>query len=315
MFDKKWFLQNQKLFRWFANTKYGRSLLGHGLDKVDLILPNAVIKKEGKQYIAEFRTHDKYSKRLFYEFKPLWYAFHWFDMNIANVYVPKLNLGFDGITTYPVAGSNSPIDGIVIRQGVDEVFGTIRAGAGNATSDSGDNSEDSPALVSSTNSNQFQGLRRSVYLFDTSSLTSSADISSAVASVYGNSSSTKANQMGSQDWHWCASTPAANNALVSADYGQLGATSFGTITYAAFTGGQYNDSTLNASGVAAISKTGITKLGARLSDDINGTFTGVWGSGLQDSFRPVFADHTGIDQDPKLVVNFTLPGGSRSFFM
>lgn len=314
MFNQEWFLKNQKLLKWLANTKYGKDLLGHGLDRVDLILPNSVFKKEGKVYTGEFRTHDKYAKRLFYEFQPVWKAFHWFDMNVANIYVPKLNLGFDTLTTYPAAGTNSPIDGDLSRSSVDESFATIRAGAGTNASDTTDNSADSPALVASTTSNQFQSMRRNIYLFDTSALGTSSNVISVIASVYGNDTNTKTNGMGDQNWHWCASTPAANNTLATSDYAQLGTTSFGTITYAAFTASQYNDSTLNATGIAAISKTGITKLGARLSDDINGSFTGAWGSAVTDGFRPVFADHTGLTQDPKLTITFSRPG-SYSFFM
>src|SRR3990167_10930400 len=101
MFNEQWFLKNQRLLKLLANTKYGRDILGHSLNKVDLILQNAVFQKSGKEIKAEFRTHDKYAKRLFYEYRTIWKAFHWFDMNVANIYIPKLNLGFDTLTVYP----------------------------------------------------------------------------------------------------------------------------------------------------------------------------------------------------------------------
>lgn len=310
IFDKNWFLKYQRLLLRFANSFVGRYILclkssDVGNNKIIQILPNSITWNEGKHFKTEFRTHDKFSKRLFHAFKLIWYLFHRWD----QAWYPKFNLGFDTLTTYPASGANSPVDGTVERSSVDESFATIRAGAGTAASDTGDDSGDYPALVSSTTSNQFQSMRRGIYLFDTSTLTSLAEISNATISVYGNASNTKNNQMGSEDWHWCASTPAANNTLATSDYGNLGTTSFGSITYASFTGGQYNDTTLNASGLAAISKTSISKFGSRLSNDINGSFTGIWGSSLTDAFRPVFADHTGTSQDPKLVVTYIMPGG------
>ena len=138
MFDKEWFLQNQKRLLWLANTFYGRnvfcingkrSLVGD--NKIIGILPNAIFWQEQDKYKVEIRTCNKFSRRLFYAYKPVWKVFHWFDINIANPFVPSLNLGFD--TTgdlFPAAGANSPVDGRVFRSAVDEIFSTIRGGAG-----------------------------------------------------------------------------------------------------------------------------------------------------------------------------------------
>ena len=317
MFDKQWFLNNQKLLRWFANTKYGKDLLGHGLERVDLILPNAVFKKEGKIYTAEFRTHDKYAKRLFYEFQSVWKAFHWFDMNVANIYVPKLNLGFDTLTAYPDANvETSTVDGYALRGSVDQTFTDIRAGAGTSASDTGTNSDDL-FLVASTTSNQYQTLIRAFYLFDTSTLTSEATINSAVVSTYGTAANTKANAIGSPDFHLGSSTPASNTAIAASDFANRGTTSFGSIAYASFTGSQYNDLTLNASGIANISKTGVSKFSGQLSWDILNDTTGLsWVSASSSGFRMTFADTADTTSDPKLVVTYTIPiGGAFTYFM
>lgn len=316
IFNRQWFLDNQKLLRWFANTHYGKDLLGHGLDRVDLILPNAVIKKESKTYTAEFRTHDKYAKRLFYEFQPVWKAFHWFDMNVANVYVPKLNLGFDTLTVYPDANTETTsVDGYALRGGVDQTFTNIRAGAGTSASDTGTNSDDL-FLVGSTTSNQYQTLVRAFYLFDTSSLTSPAEISSAVFSTYGTATNTKANVIGSPSFHLTSSTPASNTAIVAADYAQVGSTSFGSVAYASFGASQYNDITLNASGITNISKTGVSKFAGRLSWDMLNDTTGLsWVSASSSGFRMTMVDTAGTSQDPKLVVTYTLPRAGHFHFM
>lgn len=307
MFDKKWFLKNQKLIRWFANTNYGRGVLGHDLDKVDLILPNAVFQKLGNKYKAEFRTHNKYSKRLFYTYKPVWKAFHWFDMNMANVYVPKLNLGFDTLTAYPAAGTNAPIDGRVLRGSVNETFSTIRAGAGTGTADS-DASAAFARLEASATTDQYGGLVRSILCFDTSSLGDTATISAAVFSLKG---SAKNNALGATSIDIVASTPASTSSLTNSDYGQLGTTVFASIAYASYSTSAYNDFTLDANGRANIDKTtsNNTKFGGRVAWDTSNSFGGTWASSARSGFDGNYADATGTSTDPKLVVTYTVPAG------
>ena len=63
-------------------------------------------------------------------------------------------------TVYPAAGAVSPVDGNARREGVDEVFGTIRAGAGTAASAT-EAELTSPYLAGSATADQFQRLLRS----------------------------------------------------------------------------------------------------------------------------------------------------------
>lgn len=300
MFDNQWFLNNQKLLRWFANTKYGKSILGHRLDKVDLILPSSVFKKEGKLYTAEFRTHDKYAKRLFYEFQSVWKAFHWFDENIANVYIPKLNLGFDSLTFYPNSGGvNTPYDAILIRFGVDESFATIKAGAGNAT-----NSGDGTAmnLTATATTDQYSDYRRFGINFDTSALTSNVSIISAILSVR---ATAKNNGLGDPTLDIVDFTPGNVNSPANADYNATSATSFASIAYASYSTASYNDFTLSAGGIANINKIGVSSFAHVMGWDITGSPT--WSSGLDSSVTPVQSEASGTTDDPKLVVNFAFP--------
>lgn len=305
IFDKTWFLKHQTLLKWFANTKYGKGLLGHGLDRVDLILPNAVVRKNRTSYIAEFRTHDKYAKRLYYEFKPIWKAFHWFDMNVANIYVPKLNLGFDSLTAYPAAGSVEPVDGRAIRGSVDETFTTIRNGAGNSSAD-GNAIENYGSLTATTTSNQYSFMFRCIFCFDTSSIGGGATINSATLSLFGTD---KSNGLGSPTLDIVSSTPASTSTLASSDYGNLGTTVFSDIAYASFSTSAYNDFSLNASGLSNISKTSISKFGTRTGWDTDNSFGGSWSSGAVTKLTGYMADQTGTSNDPKLTVTYTLPGG------
>lgn len=317
LFDKNWFEKYQKLLLWLANTWFGRRLLSLNGDrssvsknKIVRITPNAIFwKAKGKrQFIAEFRTHDKFRKRIYFGLLPLWKLFHTWDM----LWYPRLNLGFDSTgDLFPAAGANSPVDGYTQRDGVDENFATIRAGAG--TNGGATDTVIFVTIDASTNSDQYIQLYRGHVMFDTSSIGAASTVESAIFSGF---YSAKDNGLGTPQLDLCASTAAATNALVASDYGQTGSTEFGNISYAAFTAAQYNNITLNADGKNAVSKTSITKLALRLHWDLANTTVGlVWSSSAASRFTIVSADETGTSNDPKLVVTYTLPRNSYSYFM
>lgn len=69
-----------------------------------------------------------------------------------------------------------------------------------------------------------------------------------------------------------SSTPASDTTIANADYSQLGSTKFSSNVFiSSLLTGQYNEISLNATGIAAISKTGVTKLGIRIDCDIDNT--------------------------------------------
>ena len=158
------------------------------------------------------------------------------------------------------------------------------------------------------------GITRVLTLFDTSSLPDDATISSATASIYGISS-----QIDYVAWETefylapYAVAPASNTATVAADYGTFGSTTFATAkVYGDLVLSAYNDFTLNATGLAAISKTGITKIGWRTTADVADsapTCTSTPGSDKYAVWRFGAAEATGTTNDPKLVVTYTLASG------
>ncbi|MDD3302228.1 MAG: hypothetical protein PHN31_01635, partial [Candidatus Gracilibacteria bacterium] len=206
------------------------------------------------------------------------------------------------LVVYPDAGhGSSSVDGSAYRGSVDETFANIIAGAGTGRQ----YSNASNALVrlqASTTTNQFQTNIRSIFTFVTSSLTSAATISDVSLSLYG---SDKGLGVGSPNLHVVASTPASDYDVVNGDYSQLGSTSFGSVTYANFSTSGYNDITLNSSGIANVSKTGVSKFGAKFSWDLDGTFGGTWSSGAYSYLRGYYADQTGTTNDPKLTITYT----------
>lgn len=254
---------------------------------------------------TDFRTHWKFSKRLYYAFYPLWMMFHIWDF-IADPFFPKLSFGFATLTAQPVAGANSPCDGITQRGGVDETMGTIRAGAGTLANRTNDATQDIAGYTASATTDQYAELIRGAHNFDTSPIGAGGTISAATESIEGTS---KADNLGGgatvniYDFN-----PAATNDLAAADYGNYGSAAYcdTAIAFASWSTTGYNDFAFNATGLAGISKTGITSTGTReAAHDVANVTPSAWSSGGFSSAGGRFADTGGTSSDPKLVVTYT----------
>ena len=329
LFDKTWFQKWQKQLLWLLNTpvikvwfRWVLRIRKHDCslkERICEIQPNnynvhlgLFLTDEGlrHKFRRDFRTHNKYSKRLLYAFYPLWLSFHIWDMLVANNFVPQLNLGFDTLTVYPDPDiETTSVDGRVARLSVSEVFSTIMAGAGNFATDSETGGTQHVRIIctDTPDTDKYSQLIRSIYLFDTSSLDDGATISAGVLSLFGTA---KQNDLPLTTAHVALSivntTPASNTALVNADYGQLGTTKQSTdFAYDSFSTSAYNDITLNATGIASISKTGITKFGSRFAVDVDAG-TPAWTALAQSSMSAYYADNAGTTNDPKLVVTYTV---------
>jgi hypothetical protein len=310
VFTKEWFLENQRYLLFFANTRYGRGVLGVenssvGKNKIILIIPNAIAWENPDLTLSiEFRTHNKFAKRLFYSYRYLWEFIHWLDMRVANVYIPRLNLGFDTLTAFPASGENSPVDGYVGQTSVSDTFANLRAGSGDDASATVDNTT-VPRITASTTTDEFTWIYRAIYLFDTSAIGAGKTISSATLSIYGAGS--KTNTLGGAPaFHVVASNPAANNTLANSDYATFSFTSFASKAFSSWDESGYNDYSLNALGIASLNLTGISKFGVIFDWDLNDNFGGSWASGGDLKAPVFFADQIGTANDPKLVINYNL---------
>jgi hypothetical protein len=318
MFDKIWFLKHQNLLLKFANTLIGRYILRINgkrssveVNKIIQILPSSITWKEGKYYKSEFRSSNKFANRIYYAFKPFWHLLHLWDMT----WYPNFNLGFDTLTQYPEStGSRNPVNGRLYRGGVNQLFSDIRIGAGTNAEPDVTNGECALLRATST-SNQYQILLRSIFCFNTASLTSSAIISAATFSLCATGQAPVTNE-GTTTLDIVASSPSSTTDLATSDYGQLASTVFGSKTVAAWvsTDGTYNDITLDANGIANISKTSISKFGTRLGFDTIGSGQS-WVSLGDSTFYCYFAAQSGTTKDPKLVVTYSLPVKGYAFFM
>lgn len=196
-----------------------------------------------------------------------------------------------------------------VREETEASWATIIAAAGDTAEDSGANNPFSFCeFIDGVTSNTWQQNVRSIFLFDTSSIPDGDTIDSATMSLWVTSKLDEATAQ-NPDINVYASTPASDTALVAGDYAQTGSTAFSTaITFANVTTDAYNDFVLNASGLANISKTGVSKFSAKNANyDAAASAPGWTTSGRTHRIRGQWVETAGTANDPKLVVVHTSP--------
>ncbi len=199
---------------------------------------------------------------------------------------------------------STSVDGNASRL-TDAIWDTIRAGAG-------EESVDDAAVIElhiqkATGSN-WNEIRRTFFLFDTSSLPDTDEVDSGTMEFVSSSSN---DSIGSQTLSLIDTTPASSTAIADADYGQAGTTKQADdITEVSIVADSstYNPFTLNSIGRASISLTSITKFGIRAtadSDDAEPTANDA------ESFQIIILAAEEIvagDKRPKLVITHNLAG-------
>ncbi len=210
----------------------------------------------------------------------------------------------------------SSVDGMVRRVPASaEDWATIRAGVGTFAR----SNQDSPTLYregcevdSSTTTNKFTYLHRCVYLFDAAvdPVPAAGSIATAILSLYG---SVKDNTFPSASpaVNVYAVDPASNVELEAGDFVDFGVTPYcdTPIGYSAWSTTGRNNFGLNAAGLAAVSKDGLTKLGVRESVYDVGGVTFPWSGGKLWRQSAYCAEKGGTNPDyrPRLKVAYTVP--------
>jgi len=213
----------------------------------------------------------------------------------------------DTLTVYPDGNpETTSVDGFLYLNSYNSPFSNLRsAAAAQSVDDSGIGAS---ILIGSRVSNpNWMMLRRGAFLFDTSALTNSAIISAATLSVNGSWK-----QDGISLSNFAANiytfAPASNTSLATGDFDAFGSTALcdSDISYSSWNTSDYNDFALNATGLAAISKTGITKFG------ICESYYDVGGNtpphpGVEDSTGIGWhCTEQGVGYGPKLVITYTI---------
>lgn len=143
---------------------------------------------------------------------------------------------------------------------------------------------------------------RAYLLFDTSSIPDADIIDSATLSVY----VVERNDQFSESTGVVGATPASNTNLVAADWATSNfamSTRFATdIAISAQTTNAYTDFSFNASGKAAVSKTGVSKFGLCCARDIDNVGEPTFSSNNGTRYSINFAESASTTTDPKLVV-------------
>lgn len=155
----------------------------------------------------------------------------------------------------------STVDGMVILDTTTQSYASIIAAAGSSSDDSGTTGQ--VVMISSTTTDEYTSCRKFVALFPTSAIPDGASIISATVELY---ATAKVTQMVAQTVV-VATNPSSDTALASGDYAGITVTAqSNTIAVSAISTSAYNLYTLNATGLAAINKTGITKFGLMLEE-------------------------------------------------
>lgn len=304
MLDNQFFTQYQKQLVWLANTRFGQWLFKHGeVEKLIKITPNSVSYRSGREVTTVFRTHAKYSKRLAWllHFLPI----EFFQVSPNASWGLRPLVGFTTTDTfYPDANPEvSSVDGDAGRDitGSPVSWSTIRSGSGTQSSDSGTSA--TVSFFEEGGPNLWKILTRGIILWDTSSIDDNVTINTVVLSLW----PTASNNQHSPNVAICSSAPASNTALVNADFNiaNFGSVTFASIGLGGITLNQYNDFTLDSNGRANVTKTGVSKFGVRMSQDIDNSTPGFVSGTANSSITYRTADQTGTSNDPKLAVTHT----------
>ena len=315
-----WFGMNQNLLLAMANTSVGRDLLciPKEYPRIVKMTKNSVhclvnVKGDSATILADFRIGAKWANIIRYRWEIFnSYARYFIANSKIGVGVSPLTLSARSVfaltlTSYPDPNpETTTFDAIVYVNGQNTSFSSIR-GVSSSTTYTADTAEKMVGYSCSSTSPNFRDLYRSIFLYDTSSLTSGATVSSATQSIYGFGALN--NLGGSPNINVYSATPASNTVLTAGDNQQISSTAYcdTAVVYGSWSTVAYNDFVYNATGIAGVSLTGVTKTGARNADhDVANSNPG-YNSLKTDYLQGYFADNTGTANDPKLVVTYTLP--------
>lgn len=320
-----WFREFQPLLLKIVNTKEGRDLLcvPREYPRIARILKNQVtfIREQRKDKIlltTDFRIGSKWGNVIrsrWFEFLELCQQLEsrkLFDFrNLLFPMIPVYGRAYDTLTAYPDPDpETTTVDGHARHTytiGTNSSWATIIAAAGSAASDT----ETVGPYIQMQADNGTDGwlaLRRWIALFDTSSIADGNNIDSATLSLFG---SAKTDTLSvTPDINIYSSAPASNTAVAAGDFDSLGSTAFSTvIAYANWNTAAYNDFVLNANGRANISKTGVSKFGARNANYDAAAVAPAWSASNPASNLNGQSSSAGGDgDDPKLVVNSSIIG-------
>ncbi len=163
-------------------------------------------------------------------------------------------------------------------------------------------------------SNQNRGIVRAFIPIDTSGIPDGSTISAATLNIYATAKGDDDNDAQSYISTVINTTQVSTSALEVADFDQCGDAvddptegndNGDRLDITSITTSAYNTIDLNATGIASISKTGITKIGLREGHDIEDDPHTLGGGFTLDGVTMSTSENTGTSQDPFLEVTFS----------
>jgi RHS repeat-associated protein len=228
------------------------------------------------------------------------------EQKFDDTNIVKGKVGSTTTTVYPDAHPESTtVDGVVWDAGNNVTWANLIAEPGNAANDN-NTSAVYIYIESTATTNQWKELDRAIFLFDTSSIPDTDTIDSATLSIYGTA---KVDNLSiTPDINVYSAAPASDTALVSGDFDSFGSTAYASaLSYASLDASDYNDLSFNASGKSAVDKTDVSKFGVRNANYDVAESAPTWSSSSYSYFGGYYADQSGTTQDPKLVVEHSVP--------
>jgi len=203
------------------------------------------------------------------------------DGDVYQYYPPNPGVGWATLISAPGNGFRDSVDNIYVYIGADTV------------------------------TDKWDQLWRAILLFDSSELPDSCTIITAILSLYGYSKGNSGAWLPTINIY--SSAPASETGLEAGDFDSLGSTPLcdTPLTYAGMSTGIYNNLTLNAAGLSAISKTGKTKLGLRDATYDVAASAPTWGY-LHRSWMQFYSAEKGGDYRPKLTITYSIPAYSQA---
>ncbi len=311
--ENVWFERYQELLLTMANTKVGRDLLliPQEYGRIVYMTKNAVhyLTKPFKygeriEVKADFRVGAKWGDVI----RNRWSAFN----SYARYFIAGERVGSPltqyarsvcaaTIVVYPDPDpETTTFDGYV-----ENYYGTWAAMHDDTTCQLARPS-DSGFYIDDFNGGTSYGFDRGMTLFDTSSLTSLATITDTIIEAYCVSKSDQRNAgSGAPDKiSLVSASPASNTNIVVADFNDFGTTRFATdVDISGMSTSTWITFTFVAAGLAAVSKTGVTKIGWRSAGDVDNN------AGPNPAEYTNGAGYASAESanDPKMTVTYTLP--------
>ncbi len=330
--ERAFFHWRQPLLLEMANTPEGQGILRlpniPPSETITLILPHMFqVQTAGRQWVSELHINPVYANSIRWRWKEFCEYAKWLEEQRYNQTVERaihlgipasvirlgLMVGTETIVYPDPDPESTSVDGTCGRHGQDDTWANVRDGDG-TTGEAEAASREAVQIKASTTSGQYDTIRRGVLLFDGSDITDSDTIDSA---VFAFDRTTLSNGL-SGDAHdnsrvvLVESNPASDTDVVAADFQSTriaGTTSFGESVTQENLGTDYNNITLNASGLANISKTAVSKFAVRYKWDFGNSETGLtWSSGARMAVGFNWADQTGTSTDPKLTIQHSAAG-------